>query len=37
MNIGEGWYRFYGPLEAESRASDGTLLYKVDSEYVSFE
>ena len=24
--IGEGWYQYFGPLEAEGRASDGTLL-----------
>ena len=30
--IGEGWYQYFGPLEAEGRASDGTLLYTIDAE-----
>ena len=27
--VGDGWFRFYGNLEAEKFASDGTLLYVV--------
>ena len=29
--IGDQWYRFHGPLRAESLASDGTVLYTIDS------
>ena len=30
--IGDGWYQYFGPLEAEGRALDGTLLYTIDAE-----
>ena len=30
--IGEGWYQYFGPLEAEGRAPDGTLLCTIDAE-----
>ena len=33
--IGEGWYRFHGPLQMKSRAKDGTLLYEVKSDFDS--
>ena len=29
--IGDQWYRFHGPLRAESLASDGTVLYTIES------
>ena len=29
--IGDQWYRFHGPLRAESLASDGSVLYTIES------